>query len=214
MKVAVIGANGQIGQHLVEQLHEHPQHEVVALVRKQEQLSALSERGINACILDLTDGVNEIKRSLSGIDAVIFSAGSGGNTDGDMTLRIDLDGAVKSMEAAEFSGVKRFIMVSALQAHNREFWHPDITPYYVAKHYADRELMRSDLDYTIVRPGLLTNDTSTGSISLGANITDGKIPRADVAKVLIAALDKPNTVGKAFDLVSGDSDIESALNTL
>ncbi|MCC5880313.1 MAG: SDR family oxidoreductase [Idiomarina sp.] len=214
MRVAVLGANGQIGQHIVKLLEADEQHDVVALVRKETQISQLTEQGINACLVDLTQEVAQIKNALEGVDAVIFSAGSGGDTDGDMTLRIDLDGAVKAMEAAELAGVKRFVQVSALQAHNREFWHPDITPYYIAKHYADRELMRSDLQYTIVRPGLLTNDDATGKVTSGSNIETGEIPRADVAKVIVELLDKPNAVGKAFDLVSGDTPISQAVQTL
>lgn len=214
MRVAVIGANGQIGRHIVKLLDTHEQHEPVALVRKEDQLRDLTERGIDACLVDLSKDVADIQSALQGVDAVVFSAGSGGDTDSDMTLRIDLDGAVKSMEAAEAAGVKRFVIVSALQAHNREFWPTEMTPYYIAKHYADRELIRSDLQYTIVRPGMLTNDESTGKITSGTNIKEGEIPRSDVAKVIVEVLDKPNAVGKAFDVVSGDTSIEQAVNQL
>lgn len=214
MKVAVVGANGQIGRHIVQLLQQGDEHEVVAMVRKESQLDALNKQSIDARLMDLTAEVASIRDALVGVDAVIFSAGSGGDTGSDMTLRIDLDGAVKTMEAADAAGIKRFVIVSAMQAHNREFWHPDITPYYVAKHYADRELIRSGLDYTIVRPGLLTNDDSTGNIQVGPSITEGEIPREDVAKVVVSVLDKPNTIGKAFDLVSGDSHIDIAMTDL
>ena len=214
MKVAVVGANGQIGKHIVELLQQSAGHEVVALVRKENQLEALNKRNIDARLLDLTADVAAIRDALVGVDGVIFSAGSGGNTDSDMTLRIDLDGAVKTMEAAAAAGIKRFVIVSALQAHNREFWHPDLIPYYVAKHYADRELIRSGLDYTIVRPGLLTNNGGTGKVNVGPNITEGEIPREDVAKVVISGIDKPNTIGKAFDVISGDRHIDIAMTDL
>ncbi|RUO31599.1 NAD(P)-dependent oxidoreductase [Aliidiomarina sedimenti] len=214
MRVYVIGANGKIGQHVVKQLQQHPTHQPVALVRKDEQIKALQAQDIEARAFDLTDKVETLKESLEGADAIIFTAGSGGSTEDDMTLRIDLDGAVKSMEAAELAGVKRFVIVSALQAHNREFWHPDITPYYVAKHYADRELMRSDLEYTIVRPGLLTDDKPTGQVRAESSITEGEIPRADVAAMLIEVLDKPNAVGKAFDMVKGNQSVESVASQL
>ena len=214
MKVAIVGANGQIGRHIVELLQQSAEHDVVAMVRKEQQLDALHKQHIDARLLDLTTDVAAIRDALMGVDAVIFSAGSGGDTGNDMTLRIDLDGAVKTMEASGAAGIKRFVIVSAMQAHNREFWHPDISPYYVAKHYADRELIRSGLDYTIVRPGLLTNNASTGKIKIGPNITEGEIPREDVAKVVISVLDKANTIGKAFDLVSGDSHIDIAMSNL
>lgn len=214
MKVAVVGANGKIGQHVVKLLQQSTAHNAVAMVRKEQQIDALAKQKINARLLDLTADVGAIHDALVGVDAVIFTAGSGGHTGSDMTLRIDLDGAVKTIEAAEQGGIKRFVIVSALQAHNREFWPSEMAAYYVAKHYADRELIHSGLDYTIVRPGLLTDDASTGKIKLSANLTEGEIPRQDVAKVLVHVLDKPNTIGKAFDMVSGDVDIESAIRNL
>ncbi|RUO24078.1 NAD(P)-dependent oxidoreductase [Aliidiomarina minuta] len=214
MQVSVIGANGKIGKQLVAKLHQDPQHDVVALVRKQEQLDKLGEQGINACLLDLTASVADIAAALSGSDAVVFAAGSGASTEDDMTLRIDLDGAVKSIEAAQQAGIKRFVMVSAMQAHNRENWHPDLVPYFVAKHYADRELIRSGLAYTIVRPGALVDEEATGKVSIAGDLEPGSITRADVASVVHQLIDKPNTAGKAFDLINGDSPIEEAINKL
>lgn len=214
MRVAVFGANGQIGQHIIQQLSAHPEHEEIALVRKQDQLEAFQKDGVNATLTNLTDNVSELSQSLKGADAVIFSAGSGGNTGSDMTLQIDLDGAVKAMEAAQLAGIKRFVIVSALQAHNREFWPDEMAPYYIAKHYADRELMRSGLDYTIVRPGLLTNDEPAHQVQTGDSITEGQIARADVAETIVELIDKPNAAGKAFDLVSGDIPIKSAVSKL
>ncbi|MGX5914629.1 SDR family oxidoreductase [Aliidiomarina sp. Khilg15.8] len=214
MRVSVFGANGKIGRHVVTKLNQSAAHDVTALVRKKEQLQSFSEQGVNACLADLTDSVPALSASLEGTDAVVFTAGSGGDNGDDMTLRIDLDGAVKAMEAAEMAGVKRFVIVSALQAHNRDNWHPSIEPYYIAKHYADRELTRSNLDYTIVRPGLLTDDAATGQVEVAADITTGEIPREDVASVLVEVLDKPNAVNKQFDLVSGQTDIKGAVSQL
>jgi uncharacterized protein YbjT (DUF2867 family) len=214
MRVSVFGAHGKIGQHVIRKLQQSATHEPVALVRKEDQLKAMSDDGVNACHADLTDTVETLSGALEGSDAVIFAAGSGGESDDDMTLRIDLDGAVKAMEAAEMAGVKRFVIVSALQANNREKWHPSIEPYYIAKHYADRELIRSGLDYTIVRPGALTDDAGSGNVEVAFNIETGEIPREDVASVLVAVLDNPEASKKQFDLVSGESSIESAVSRL
>jgi hypothetical protein len=109
MKVFVVGANGQIGQHLIRLLRESDEHTVRAMVRKKEQAEFFENLGA------------------------------------DKTLLVDLDGAVKTMEAAEKIGTKRFIMVSAIQAHRRENWNDKIKHYYVAKHYADKILEQSDL---------------------------------------------------------------------
>jgi uncharacterized protein YbjT (DUF2867 family) len=151
---------------------------------------------------------------MNGCDAVIFSAGSGGNTGHDKTLLIDLDGAVKAMEAAEDLGIKRFVMVSALQAHHRENWNTSLIPYYVAKHYADKILEASGLTYTIVRPGGLLNEPGTGRVDAGENKERGSIPREDVARVVVETLSEDHTFGRSFDLVSGDTPITEAIQSI
>src|SRR5699024_5996922 len=117
-----------------------------------------------------------------------------GSTGDDMTLNIDLDGAIKSMIATEKAGIKRFIIVSALGTDNRAFWNQSgIRPYYVAKYYADQWLQhRTNLDYTIVRPGALTNDAPTGKITLDtANSDTTSISREDVAATVVAIVQQP-----------------------
>lgn len=214
MKVLVVGANGQIGKQLVHMLHESEKYSVTAMVRKEEQVEAFQAQGIDAVLGDLEDSVDTIAEVIKGADAVVFSAGSGSHTGPDKTLLVDLDGAVKTIEAAEKVGVKRFVMVSALQAHNRENWNPAIKHYYVAKHYADRMLVESSLNYTIIRPGGLLNEPGTGKVSIAENLQRGTIPREDVARVIFASLDNPNTYKKGFDLVSGEQSIEDALQAL
>jgi len=214
MKVAIIGANGKIGQHLVEQMQHAKTHEVIAVVRKESQQKAWQERGVTAKLADLEGPVSELEVLLDGMDAVVFTAGSGANTGDDKTLLVDLDGAVKTMEAAEASGVKRFVMVSAWQANNRENWADALLPYYAAKHYADRELMRTELNWTIVRPGALTDEEATGKVIVGDSLAPGSVPREDVASVLRRCLDESGTERRAFDLMSGDSEVERSLQSM
>lgn len=214
MKVLVIGANGQIGQKVVRLLHANEQYTVRAMVRKEEQLEKLKNENIEAVYASLEGTVKELEAAMKGCDAIVFTAGSGGSTGSDKTLLIDLDGAAKSIEAAENVGVNRFIMVSALQAHHRENWNENLKPYYVAKHYADKILEASSLDYTIIRPGGLTNDAGTGKVDVATNLTRGTIPREDVAKVVVASLTEEGTYKKSFDLLAGDKNIEQALKTL
>lgn len=214
MNVFVIGSNGQIGRHLVKQLQEHDGHTVTAMVRKKEQAEALEADGIKAEVADLEGPVAGMKEVMAGSDAVIFTAGSGGSTGPDKTLLIDLDGAVKAMEAAEAAGIDRFLLVSAIQAHNRENWPEKIGHYFAAKHYADRMLELSSLNYTIVRPGGLLNDPGTGKVKAARDLERASIPREDVARTLIAALDEPNTHRKSFDLISGDQSTAEALKSL
>ncbi|WP_046180832.1 SDR family oxidoreductase [Domibacillus tundrae] len=214
MKVLVVGANGQIGQKLIELLQGSDKHEVRAMVRKEEQAEAFKEKGIEAVIADLEGGVDELTDAAQGCDAIVFTAGSGGHTGPDKTLLIDLDGAVKTVEAAEKVGVKRFIMVSALQANNRENWNDQMRPYYAAKHYADRAVEQSSLTYTIIRPGGLLNELGTGKVEAGEQLERGSIPRADVAAVIFHALDAAHTFNRSFDLVSGEQTISKALKNI
>ncbi|MAK70600.1 MAG: sugar epimerase [Idiomarina sp.] len=204
MRVAVVGANGKIGQRLVGLLQQENEHEALALVRKQEQLEQWQRQGVEARLLDLEGPVVDLKSRLTGVDAIVFAAGSGGSSGDDKTLLVDLDGAIKTMEAAQESGIKRFIMVSAWQANNRENWADELKPYYAAKHYADRELMRSDLSWTVVRPGALTDEKGTGRVDIGEHLPAGSIPREDVAHVLLGCLKNNDMVGKAFDVMSAD----------
>ncbi|WP_188454828.1 SDR family oxidoreductase [Virgibacillus oceani] len=210
MNVLLIGANGQIGKHVVDLLKDS-EHTVRAMVRKQEQADALETKGVEAVLANLEGSVNEIAEAVNGCDAVIFTAGSGGSTGPDKTLLVDLDGAVKSMEAAEKSGVKRYVLVSALQSNNRENWNDKIRPYYVAKHYADKMLQASSLNYTIVRPGGLLNEAGNGKVSAAEKLDRGSIPREDVARTVVAALDEENTYNRAFDLISGETPVAEAL---
>ncbi|WHZ32812.1 SDR family oxidoreductase [Desemzia incerta] len=219
MKVLVVGANGKIGKQLVNLLNESETHSVRAFVRKEEQAKELESNGIETHLGDLEGSVSDLEEAVKGTDAVVFTAGSGGSTGPDKTLLIDLDGAVKVVEAAKNVGVDRFLMVSAFGADQREKWNEEIKSYYVAKYYADKELMQSGLNYTIVRPGGLTDDASKGKVVVSDNMQladsdDWTIPREDVAKVVFESLDNEKTYYKAFDLVSGEQSIEEALDQL
>ncbi len=214
MNVLVIGANGQVGHQIVNLLHDRKEHSVKALVRKEEQAAELADKGIESVVASLEDSVETLSSAIEGSDAIIFAAGSGGSTGSDKTLLVDLDGAVKTMEAAEKLGVKRYVMVSAHQAHNRENWSEALMPYYAAKHYADKILEQSSLDYTIVRPGGLLNEEGTGHVSIGENLKRGSVSREDVANVIVASLLNENTIRRSFDLISGEDSIENAIASL
>lgn len=214
MKVLVVGSNGQIGQKLIRLLNESKEHSARAMVRKIDQAEAYGKLGIETVLADLEGPLDSIIEAAKGCDAIVFAAGSGGKTGFDKTLLIDLDGAGKTIEAAEKAGIDRFIMVSALQANNRESWSDSIRPYYAAKHYADRVLESSNLNYTIIRPGNLLNESGTGKVLASENIKTGSIPREDVASVILTALSEKNTYRKAFDMISGEIPIADALRKI
>ncbi|MGQ8873284.1 SDR family oxidoreductase [Paenibacillus sp. TSA_86.1] len=214
MNVLVIGANGQIGKHLVEQLAQEGKHQVTAMIRKPEQAGALKELGAQVVMGDLEGTVDELAEAMKDQNAIVFTAGSGGSTGPDKTLLIDLDGAVKTMEAAEKQGISRYVLVSAYGADQRSKWPEEIKPYYVAKHFADRALFASNLNYTIIRPGGLKNEPGTGKVTVGTELKPGSIAREDVARVIAASLQEEKTYRMAFDLVAGDHSVSDALGKL
>lgn len=214
MKVLVVGANGQIGRHLVKLLVDSSVHQAKAMIRRQEQISFFNSLGVETVLTSLEDSVDAIAEAMADCDATVFTAGSGGGTDGDQTLLVDLDGAAKTIEAAEQTGTDRFLMVSAIQADKRASWKDELTPYYIAKHHADNILRASGLNYTIIRPGMLTNDPGTGRILASESLEPGPIPREDVACVLFHSLDNVHVYNKTFEIVSGDSVIADALSQL
>lgn len=209
-KPFIVGANGNIGHILVEKLKLNKQ-KFIAGVRKPDQLVDLQARGIKGKLLDLQDSVENIAEAFSGADSVIFTAGSGGSTGDDKTLEIDLDGAVKTIEAAQRAGIKRYIMVSSVQADDRDnFKDSPLRPYMIAKFYADRELRRSNLDYTIIHPGYLTDDQPTDKITVDDLSKNQKISRADVASVLMELIDNKKSIRKDYTIVNGDTLINDA----
>lgn len=215
MKVLLIGANGQIGQHIIRLAKNDVDISLTAMVRKQEQLDEYKAKGTEAVLADLEGSVENLRKVMESMDAVVFTAGSGGHTGADKTILVDLDGAVKAVEAAEQANVGRFIMISAFQANNREVWADSkIKHYMAAKHYADRFLLASKLNYTILRPGNLRNEPGTGRILAGELKEYGAIPREDVARTVLASLKNENTHHRSFDLITGEQPIEEAINNL
>lgn len=213
MKVLVVGANGQIGRHLVQILSESGTHSPRAMVRRTEQADRLEKLGVETVVADLEGSVDELAKAAEGCDAIVFTAGSGSGTGEDKTLLIDLDGAIKTMEVAEKTGIKRFILISAIGADQRETWDKweGLKPYLVAKRYADIMLAQSDLIYTIIRPGTLLNKPGNGTVTVAIDVVGGSIAREDVARTIVASLNEKHTFCRAFDLVSGEQPITDAL---
>ena len=149
MKVLIIGAHGQIGQLLVKILQESTNCQVIAGLRSHEQEKAYQEKGITTAFIDLAGSQKELAKVMQTVDTVVFAAGSGGKTGADATMMIDLDGAVKAINAAKETDIQRFIMISAIKSDDRSFWSdnaPAAGPqnyYYAAKYYADQWLLHS-----------------------------------------------------------------------
>ena len=213
MSILVIGANGGVGSKLVDQLTQDGE-DFTAGVRSEEQQKQLEERGIKAQLIDVEkDDIDTLKEKVKGFDKVIFSVGSGGNTGADKTIIVDLDGAVKTIEASKIAGVQRFIMVSTYDSRRQAFdASGDLKPYTIAKHYADEYLKQSGLTYTIVHPGLLLDQSGSGKIDVGALFEgNGSIPRADVATVLKEVAHEDGEDNQEFQIVQGSTDIKQAI---
>jgi uncharacterized protein YbjT (DUF2867 family) len=218
--VLVIGATSGTGRLLVDRLVDDG-HVVRALVRDPDKGAELTERGVEVVPGDLAaaDG-SAITEAASGQDAVAFCAGSGSKTGKDQTLLVDLHGAVRAVDAAVAAGAGRFVMLSSMAADDPWKYGEDaeaMAPYLAAKHAADRVLAASGLDWTVVRPGGLTDEDPTGEVRIGQptftadELGERTIPRADVAAVMAACLPTTSTVGATFELLSGTTPIADAL---
>lgn len=214
MDVRIAGAHGQIARLLTRLLTERGDT-VHGIVRKPEQAEDIRADGGTPIVLDLEVAeVGTLADELTGADAVVFAAGAGPGSGAERKWTVDHGAAVTLLDAAEKAGVRRYLMISAMGAGSppdREPGEDVFATYLRAKAEADRELRASTLDWTIVRPGRLTNDSGTGRVELAERVERGDIPRADVAAVLAACLDHPDTIGKVFEVVSGDVPITEAV---
>lgn len=207
VKTFVVGAHGQIGQLLVHKLLDRGDT-VTGGYRDPLTQTPDPEKNFRAVELNLAWPVSRLTELFTGHDAVIFAAGSRGKD----LLGVDLDGAIKTMKAAEADDVGRFIMLSALDAEDPARWPDELHDYYIAKYYADEWLIHNtDLDYVIVQPTALTNDPAQGTITLKPQ-RPSTIPRADVADVLIAALDS-NRHRETIKIASGKMPISEAVKS-
>lgn len=213
MSILVIGANGGVGQHLVNQLKDSNES-FTAGVRKEEQVKSLKDKGIEATLIDVeADDLATLTEKIKGYDKVIFSVGSGGSTGADKTISVDLDGAIKSIKASETNHVKQYVMVSTYDSRREAFdASGDLKPYTIAKHYADEYLKQANIPYTIVHPGGLTDEAGTNKIEVGAFFEGrGTIPREDVATVLKEVVTTDYLLNTEFQIISGEEEITSAL---
>jgi len=216
MKVLVAGAHGKTARRLVRMLVEKG-HEVRGLVRKGEQMPDVEADGAEPVLADLEEEEVEggVGRAVEGCDAIIFAAGAGPGSGAARKETMDYGGAAKLIEAAEKRGVRRYLMLSSMGAGNPEDGSEAMQPYLFAKARADERLIKSDLQYTIIRPGGLTNEEGTGRIEAAQSLgRRGQISRDDVARTFADALEMRNTYGKTFEILAGDTPIREALERI
>jgi uncharacterized protein YbjT (DUF2867 family) len=215
MDVAVAGGHGKIALRLLRLLAERGDR-ARGLIRNPDHGPDLEAVGALPVGADLENcDPDAIATSISGCDAVVFAAGAGPGSGPARKRTVDYGGAVKLIEACKAEGIRRYLMVSAMGVRDPAARGEQMRPYYEAKLEADEALAASGLDYTIVRPGRLTDDPGTGLIEAGERLERiGEVPRDDVAATLAACLDAENTIGKSFDLLGGQTPIGEALGAL
>ena len=212
MKILVIGASGRVGTDLVEQLLADD-HQVIGTTRQDKKL--FDNDNYRQRALAIPAEKDALAEQIDqDIDAVYFVAGSGGKD----VLEVDLHGAVKTMQAVENKGIKRYIMLSTVFSLDTNKWDTlgiaDLKEYYICKHYADQWLVNdSTLDYTIVQAGALKERAGTGKITINDD-NAGENAIADVAATLTAVLGANNTIKKVFSLHNGETAINEAIATL
>jgi uncharacterized protein YbjT (DUF2867 family) len=212
VKIAIAGGHGQIALRLTKLLAERGD-EVLSLIRNPDHAADVQEAGAVPVDCDLEQAaVEDVAEAMGGADAVVFAAGAGPGSGEARKETMDQGGAVKLIEAARAQSIDRYVMVSSIGAD------PDaegdgFAAYLRAKGRADAALRDSGLDFTIVRPTRLTDDPGTGRVEIGENLERGEVSRDDVAAVLLAALDTPESVGKTFDLTAGETPIDDALGS-
>ena len=214
MDVAIAGAHGKIGHQLGRLLADRGDH-VRGLIRNPDHGEELRADGIEPVACDLEAvGPSEIAVAIEGADAVVFAAGAGPGSGAERKWTVDRDGAVKLLEAARLAGVQRYLIVSSVGAESPPESDDVFSVYLRAKAEADAAVTASDRDWTVVRPGPLSDDPPTGRVRLETEPFRGEVTRSDVAAVLVACLDEPRSAGVVAYLAGGDDAIEAAVAKL
>ncbi|CAM5474356.1 SDR family oxidoreductase [Streptomyces tanashiensis] len=212
MRIVIAGGHGQIALRL-ERLLSAAGHEVAGIIRRPEQGADLREAGAEPVVLDLESAsVEMVAAVLQGADAAVFAAGAGPGSDAARKDTVDRAAAVLFADGAERAGVRRYLVVSSMGADASHPGDEVFDAYLRAKGAADDEVRsRTALEWTILRPGSLTNDAGTGMVRLEARTGHGPVPRDDVAAVLAELLDTPATAGLTLELIAGSVPLSVAV---
>ncbi|WP_432167486.1 SDR family oxidoreductase [Streptomyces sp. bgisy031] len=215
MRIVIAGGHGQIALRL-ERLLAARGDEVAGIIRRAEQADNLRDAGAEPLVCDLESAsVEEVTGLLEGADAVVFAAGAGPGSTAGRKDTVDRAAAVLFADAAERAGVRRYVMVSAMGADPAHQGDEIFDAYLRAKGEADASVRaRTGLDWTILRPGMLTNDAGTGLVRLEASTGRGPVTRDDVAAVLAELLETPATAGLTLELVSGSAPVTVAVKAI
>lgn len=183
------------------------------VIRDPAQAGDLEDAGAEAVVCDIES--EELTAAVEGADAVVFAAGAGPGSGPARKETVDRDGAVKLVEAAKANGIARYVIVSSIGAHDPSLGDGDFQAYLQAKHDADAAVAESGLDFTIVRPGSLSDDPGDGKVRINTELGErGPVSRDNVAAVLAEVLVADNVAGKTFELFDGDTPVADAVAAL
>jgi uncharacterized protein YbjT (DUF2867 family) len=215
MRIVIAGGHGQIALRL-ERLLAARGNEVAGIIRRAEQSEDLRAAGAEPIVLDLESAsVEEVAERLRGADAAVFAAGAGPGSGAARKDTVDKGAAVLFADAAVRAGVRRHLVVSSMGADAGHEGDEVFDVYLRAKGAADDYIRGQEaLDWTILRPGALTNDAGTGLVRLEAHTGRGAVPRDDVAAVLAELVDTPATAGLTLELISGSAPVPVAVKSV
>jgi uncharacterized protein YbjT (DUF2867 family) len=208
--IVIAGGHGKIALRLARLLSARGDT-VRSLIRNPGHEAGVHAAGAEAVLADM-ERLDDLAEFVDGADVVVFAAGAGPGSGPERKRTVDLGAAVKLLDAARRTGARRYLMISSVGAGDPASGPEAMRPYLQAKADADQALMASDLEWTIVRPGALTDEPGTGLIAAAPSLgRSGSIARDDVAAVLVGCLHEPRTVRATFEVLQGETPIAQAL---
>jgi nucleoside-diphosphate-sugar epimerase len=212
MRVVIAGGHGKIALLLTPRLRDRGA-EVVSLIRNPDHADDVRAAGGEPVVCDLERATApEIAGAIGTADAVVFAAGAGPGSGNERKLTMDRDGAIKLLTAARSMSALRFLIISSVGAESPPDGDDTFSVYLRAKAAADAAVAESDRQWTIIRPGALTDDAGTGSVRVSPEPFRGEIPRDDVAAVIEALLSEPRAAGLVLYVNGGGQPIERAVS--
>lgn len=211
MDIAIAGAHGQIARRLTRLLVARGDT-VRGLIRNPDHVDDVQADGAEPSLCDLESAtLPEIAMAIEGADTVVFAAGAGPGSGPARKNTLDRDGATKLLEAAASAGVPGYVIVSSMGTEDPPDGDDDFSVYLRAKADADRAVMDSDRQWTVVRPGRLTDDPGRGRVRIATRLPHDEVTRDDVAALLAAVIHEPRAVGRVLAVLGGDQPIDDAL---
>jgi uncharacterized protein YbjT (DUF2867 family) len=214
MRVAIVGGHGKIALRLTKLLTARGAT-VASLIRNPAHAEDIRALGGEPVVCDIEGAsVAEVTDAIAGASAVLFAAGAGPGSGAERKLTVDRDGAIKLLEAATEADVSRYLIISSIGAESPPDGEDVFSVYLRAKAEADVAVQGSDRDWTILRPGSLTDDPGRGRVRIETEPRHGEIPREDVAAVLDALLQTATATHRILYVNGGEDPVEQALERL